>query len=353
MIWSTWWQHRTTIVAAVGGILVLAVVALVCGFAIRGFENPAPFGVLRGCEPGDGRVECWSESTLTLITLVTTVLPLALGALVGVTVFSRDIERGTHVLGLSQSVGRLRWYWSRILVVFVPVTVAMGLLGFVLEWTRTAAVGPDYAFVSRSNWYGYSQLTFPLFQSSGLTAGAYTFLALVMGSLLALLLRNTLGAMTVTLIAMAAVLVGLQVEARPHYTTPTVETRALDWMDGAAAYIPDNMSYWLLRSGYADSEGNYVDIDLSSCYWVGENADWSPRPDETGAQFAARQEILQSDQNRDISACIQRQGADHFEVRYHPDSLFRRFQLIEVALVLALSALLLIPSLWALRRLRP
>lgn len=353
MIWSTWRQHRTTIVATVGGILALSVVTLVCGFAIRNIENPAPFGVLRGCEPGDGRVECWSESTLTLITLVATMLPLALGVLVGVTVFSRDIERGTHVLGLTQSVSRVQWYWSRVLVVFVPVSLAMTLLGAALEWTRAGRIASNYAYVSQVTWSGHSRLTYPLFQSSGLVAGAYTFLALVMGSFLALLVRNTLAAMVVTLIAMSAVLVGFQVVARPHYATPTVETRTLDWMNGAASYIPDDMSYWLLRSGNADAAGNYVDIDLSDCNWIGEGAEWEPRPDETGAQFAARQEILLTEQNRDINACMLRQGADHFELRYHPDTLFRRFQATEAALVLALSALLLIPSLWALRRLRP
>lgn len=353
MIWSTWRQHRTTIVATVGGILALSVVTLICGFAIRNIENPAPFGVLRGCEPGDGRVECWSESTLTLITLVATMLPLALGVLVGVTVFSRDIERGTHVLGLTQSVSRVQWYWSRILVVFVPISVTAAVLGAALEWTRTAGSDSNYAYVSRPNWNGYSQLTFPLFQSSGLMTGAYTFLALAMGSFLALLVRNTLAAMVVTLIAMSAVLVGFQADVRQHYTTSIVEARPLGWMNGAASYAPDDTSYWLLRSGYVDSEGNYVDIDMSKCDWIGEYADWDPRPDETGAQFAARQEILRTEQNRDINACLQRHGADHFEIRYHPDSLFRRFQLTEAALALALSALLLIPSLWALRRLRP
>ncbi len=353
MIWSTWRQHRTTLLAAVGSVLLLALVAVVCGLTIRGATRPEPFGNFYGCMPGDGAAECWAESTLMLLILATVVLPVLLGVLVGVTVFSRDIEPGTHVLGLSQSVSRARWYWTRVLVVFVPATLAMVVLGSVLEWTRTVATGTNFGFVS-SGWAGYSTLTFPQFQSTGLIAGAYTFMALILGSLLGLLLRNTLGAMAVTLVAMTALLVGFQA-ARPQYATPVVEAQPLDRMNGAASYIPDDTSYWLLKSGYVDSRGNYVDVNLSACdwIWIGEGADWDPRPDETGAQFAARQEILQTDRNRDINACMQGQGADHFEVHYQPNDLFRRFQLIEVALALALSALLLIPSLWALRRLRP
>lgn len=352
MIWTTWRQHRTTILAAVGGILALAVVALVCASIDRRDAGQQPFGYNFGCT-NVRDLECWAGSGLTAITLVTTLLPVVLGVLVGVTVFSRDIERGTHVLGLTQSVGRTRWYWSRVLVVFVPVSLAMTLLGAALEWTRASGIASNYAYISRVTWSGPSRLTYPLFQSTGLVAGVYTLLALVMGSFLALLLRNSLGAMAMTLIAMSAVLVGFQVDARPHYATLVVDTRPIDWMNGAASYIPDDRSYWLLRSGYVDSEGNYVDIDMSKCDWIGEHADWDPRPDETGAQFAARQEILRTEQNRDVNACIRRLGADHFEVRYHPDTLFRRFQATEAALALALSALLLIPSLWALRRLRP
>ncbi|MFC4604555.1 ABC transporter permease [Rhodococcus kronopolitis] len=356
MIWVTWRQHRATIHAAVGGILLLAVVALVCGFGIRASEQPVAFGTMPYCpKSGDGAGECWSESTLTLITLVTTLLPVLLGILVGVTVFSRDLERGTHVVGLSQSVSRARWYWSRLLVVFVPVTAAMVVLGSVLEWTRSAGIQSNYAYASNGVWYGYSRLTFPLFQSSGLVAGAYTFLALILGSLTALLLRNTLGAMTATLVAMTALMVGFQIDARPQYATPVVESQPLGPTTTMAHYMPadENRSMWLLGSGLVDENGRSVNFDYATCGQIGDDADWSQRPDETLAAYELREDSILAAQNREFVACQRAQGADHFEIRFHPDSLFRRFQLIEAALALALAALLLAPSLWALRRLRP
>ncbi|MDH6676696.1 putative membrane protein [Rhodococcus sp. LBL1] len=356
MIWVTWRQFRTTILAAVSAILLLAVVAVICGLTIRGTNSPEPFGNFFGCVPGDGSAECWAESTLTMITLVTVVLPVLLGVLVGVTVFSRDLEHGTHVLGLSQSVSRARWYWMRVLVVFVPVTLATIVLGAALEWTRTVTAGPNYAFVATS-WSGYSQLTFPLFQSTWLIAGSYTFLALIVGSLVGLLLRNTLGAMTVTLIAMAALMVGFQVGARPHYATPVVEAQPLGSTGRSVAYMPDVGSVWVLSSGFVDADGRVMNFDYFACTrtWTDTDTDtdWSQRPDETLDQYEERQDTIQAEQDRAFAACQRAQGIDHFETRYHPDSLFRRFQLTEAALALVLSALLLIPSLWALRRLRP
>ncbi|RVW07665.1 ABC transporter permease [Prescottella agglutinans] len=355
MIWSTWRQHRTTIVAAVGGILALAVVALVCGALVRKSENPVFYGSGLGCFMGERSAECLAQAALTYLVLATVVLPVVLGALVGVTVFSPDIERGTHVLGLSQSVSRSRWYWTRILVVFVPITIAMTILGAVLEWTRSVGIESNFAYVRQGVWGGYSRLTFPLFQSTSVVAGAYTFLALVVGSCFGLLLRNTLAAMAITVVALAAVMVGFQGGARPHYATATVEAQPLAGASRGVAYVSDDSSgnAWLLSNGHVDAEGNRVDIPFDVCNSFGAEAEWNQRPDETGAQYEARREIIVAEQEREFVECFRAQGADHFEVRYHPDSLFRRFQLIEVALVLALSALLLIPSLWALRRLRP
>ncbi|GAB2634197.1 ABC transporter permease [Prescottella soli] len=356
MIWVTWRQHRTTILAAVGAILALTVVALVCGLIVRASENPAAFGNMFRCTTADDSRTCWAASTLTTISLVTVTLPVLLGVLVGVTAFSRDIERGSHVLGLTQDVSRTRWYWMRVLVVFGPVTGAMALLGSALEWSFTPSESSNLAFGTGRFTGGHSQLTFPLFQSSGLVAGAYTLLALILGSCVALLLRNTLGAMSVTVIAMAAVLVGFQAGARPHYAEATVDSHALDSRTGRyVSYEPSNDGFasWILSSGLVDVGGRPVRIDYDTCdlsYWSSEE---NERPDETLAAYNARMDAVWAAQERQYTDCLREHGADHYEVRYHSDSLFRRFQLTEAALALALSALLLIPSMWALRRLRP
>ncbi|WP_305093151.1 ABC transporter permease [Prescottella sp. R16] len=348
MIWVTWRQYRTTILAATGTVLALAVVAAACGIIVRR-DGGRYFGTAFGCGKGP---ECLAESGLTLITLLTLAMPVLLGALVGVTVFSRDIERGTHVLGLTQSVSRLRWYWTRTLVVFTPIVVAMVILGSVLEWTRAFLRDSNYAFFS-TMWSGHSALSYPLFQSTGPIAGAYTVLGLTVGSCLALLLRNTLGAMVLTLIATTAVLVGFQVVARPYYATPRVEVQELGSNPYGAQYASDIGATWTIGSAYVDTNGRDVDFDYSNCNHVWNNLGWEQRPDETRAEYDARTDLLIEQQNREFADCQRAQGIDHFEVRYHPDTLFRRFQTIEVLLTLALSALLLIPSLWAVRRLRP
>ncbi|CRK51952.1 ABC transporter transmembrane protein [Rhodococcus sp. RD6.2] len=362
MTWATWRQHRMSIILTLGAIALLTGAALLAGLVVRRSDQPLPYGTFFGCVPGGGSTQCWAESTLTFVTLLTVLLPILLGLLVGVTVFSRDIERGTHVLGLSQSVSRARWYWTRVLVVFVPVTVAMTVLGAVLDWTRSPGGGTQHPYLSGGSYSFYSPLSFPLFQSTGLVAGAYTFLALILGSGVALLLRNTIGAMVVTLIAMSVLLVGFQFGARPHYAAVTVRAQPLGWSGGYVAYsdsqfvgaydAADDPRSWQLDSNYVDADGNAVPIDYSHCATVYEE-NWQQRPEETFAEYETRQDAIESQQQLRYTECLRAQGADHFEVRYHPVGLLRRFQVTEAALALALSALLFVPSLWALRRLRP
>lgn len=146
MIWVTWRHHRTSLIVPLGIIAALSITALISGVAIGSDSRARPFGTFLGCFGSAGAV-CAAESALTAITVIATMLPVLLGALVGVTVFSRDIEQGTHVLGLTQSVSRARWFWTKVLVVFSPLSVAAALLGFVLEWTRRPHEIGNFAFV--------------------------------------------------------------------------------------------------------------------------------------------------------------------------------------------------------------
>ncbi len=108
-----------------------------------------------------------------------------------------------------------------------------------------------------------------------------------------------------------------------------------------------------MSEGYVDAQGRRVEFDYRKCNQIGENLEWSQRPDETLADYEAREATMIATQDREFEACQRAQGLDHYEVRYHPDSLFRRFQVTEASLALGLSLLLIIPSMWAVRRLRP
>lgn len=357
MIWVTWRHHQTSLVVSLGIIAALAIAGLLSGALVRSDDSARPFGSFFGCF-GNTTTVCAAETALTATTVIATMLPVFLGALVGVTVFSRDIEQGTHVLGLTQSVSRARWFWTRVLVVFVPLTVASALLGFVLEWTRSLPDNSSFAFVAgRSSFFDPPNLSYPFFQSSGLVLGAYTFMALMLGTAFALLVRSSIGAMALTLAGVVTVLALFQFVARPHYAPLSVDASPIS---GAVTYTAtEDGSFpgvnWDIDEGYVDIRGNFVDVRYDECTWGGSGDEnpYDQRPEETGAEYTLRINELEAQRDREMEFCLQAQGVDHREIRYHSADQFRRFQLTEAALALVLSGILMIPALWGLRRLEP
>ena len=351
MIWVTWRQFRGTILTGILTPLLISAVMMATTLVLDGVRS---FGTVFFYCFGYPTPACVAETALTAASLATIALPVLLGVFVGVTVFSRDIERRSHVLGLTQAVSRRRWYWTRILVVFAPIVLAMGVLGLVSYWVRFRSFSGAYAFVG----YFDSRLSFPLFGAAGIAPAAYTALSLAVGSALALLLRNTIGAMILTLVTMAAVLLVLPTAIREHYASPEIEKIELAdnfYGSDSATYSsnPDVLSQrWLIGSDYIDLNGDPVTVAWDTCPPNHDN--WpEARPDETTAEFDARISAYDRGVAAERIDCLRGLGIDHFENRYHPDSLFWRFQLTEAALCLLLAALLAGASARLTRRLQP
>ncbi|MDG3010235.1 hypothetical protein G4X40_08730 [Rhodococcus sp. D2-41] len=322
-IGAAWRQCRTTVVAALSAIGVLVAVAVVAGIFARRSGARTDFGGM--CSRWyDGRGGCRPETALTLTGILALVLPVLLGAVVGVTTFSR--RRVDH----SSTPSFRAWYLARVLTVFVPISLAMTALGLALGWAR-----PDSTRPIRD--YDAPRLEYPQFEISGLVTGGYTFLALMVGSTLALLLRRTVLPIMLTLIVMPIVLIALPLAIRPHYAPALTERQALNAADryewsGWGDQL-DHDGGWVIGGGYADAQGRTVDVRYSACSGMLASTDSRHR-----AQA--------------FDDCLRAQGADHYEVRYHRDSRYWRFQLTETALVLTLAGLLTVPALWAARRVR-
>ncbi|MGC0367446.1 hypothetical protein ABH922_005498 [Rhodococcus sp. 27YEA15] len=168
------------------------------------------------------------------------------------------------------------------------------------------------------------------------------------------MLRNTIGAMVVVLVAMSALLVGFQTVARPRYATAMVGERPLS-PPSRTVYSQDipKLTSWLPGTGCVDADGRSVAVDYSRRERVWSGSVWDQLPYQSDAQSDVRYGALVAAGYRAYDDCLRAQGADHFKVKFYPAGLFHRFQLIEAALIKVLSATLLIPSLWALRRLDP
>jgi len=235
---------------------------------------------------------------LTYIPMVMLVLPVLLGMFAGAPVFARELEQGTHVFGLTQSVGRARWWATKLLVAGVPVTIAMTLLGLL----NAKALGPVSFLLS-------SRLQTPMFESQGIVLGVYTAFAYALAATAGLLVRGTLGAMAVTIGGYLGLLVVVGNAARPHYATP----------EFTASTVGDP-GVWRVEIGYLDAQGHPVNFAAGDCG-------------------------LES-----FPKCMADQGIAGQFTRFHPVERFWDFQLLESGIFVLAAAALLGAGAWAVRR---
>lgn len=121
MTWLAWRLHRTQILMTLGVIVAAAAVLVYQHLSAESFLTAA------GCSIGDESRPC-SAPVLDdfrdkfggyeeMMTQLLTFLPAVLGLFCGAPLFSREFERGTQVFALTQSVGRVRWWGTKLCVV--------------------------------------------------------------------------------------------------------------------------------------------------------------------------------------------------------------------------------------------
>jgi hypothetical protein len=285
MTWVAWRQQRAQILLSFALVALLA--ALVIALRIDASSIPAD---------DLAQLSDRYNGILGYLAMFLLLVPVLLGMFAGAPVFAREIEQGTHIFGLTQSIGRTRWWATKLVVAGLPVTVAMTVLGLVNAW----ALAPLNFMMS-------GRMRTPLFESQGLVLGAYTVAAFAIGATAGLLVRNTLAAMAITLGGYAAALVVLSNAARPAYADPLLTT-------GPAPY-----GAWRVGGEYLDAQGNAVAFSPNRC---------------DGESF------------RD---CMTQNGVFGQSTLYQPDERFWNFQAIEGGLFLVIAAAVLALGAWALR----
>ncbi len=311
MTWVAWRQHRLSLLVVFALVLVTAAVML--WFRIAALDHLAAAGI-EGCVRVEGE-RCPQGAMASFadafegyarnFPMVLLGLPALLGMFTGAPLFARDFEQGTHILGLTQSISRLRWWSVKVAVVGLPTVASMFALGLFSAW----AFDPLY-YVTRGS------LLTPAFETQGPVLGAYTALAFAIGTTAGLLLRNTVGAMALTLVLYLVLMVGVSVAARSHYAEPSHVTATVEQ---EASPVPDDA--WRLGSVYYDEQGAVVPFNPSAC-----------RDGDTSA------------------TCLTRQGVTEQRTAFHPADRFWLFQGIESTIHLAVGAALLGVGLWRVRR---
>jgi hypothetical protein len=216
----------------------------------------------------------------------------------GAPVFARELEQGTHVFSLTQSIGRTRWWVTKLLVAGAPATIAMTLLGLL----SAKALGPLSFLLG-------SRLQTPMFESQGIVLGVYTAFAFTLGATAGLLVRSTLGAMAITIGGYLVTVVVVSNAARRNYATPEYAE--------SSSVEPGS---WRVDRGYLDAAGNPTTFSPDAC------------------------------QPNAMPECLADQGIVSQVNWFHPPSRFWDFQLLESGIFVLAAAAVLGAGAWALRR---
>ncbi|QQQ78299.1 ABC transporter permease subunit [Saccharothrix sp. 6-C] len=327
MTWLTWRQLRFP-VASVYAALALAGVVLAVGRPVHGDFGDQEFRYLGSL-------------------LAVQLLPAVLGVFWGVPMIARELEAGTHTLVWNQSVTRSRWLAVKLGVGAPAAVVAAGLLSLLVTWWADpidTAAGLDTG-------RGFEPRVTPVvFAARGIAPVGYAAFAFVLGVAIAILLRRTVTAMAVTLVVYVAVQLVVPVAVRPHVLPPVEESVTLtartiagiQTKTGPNGEVPQALRVvepagaWVLANETADADGvaahplpSLVDDCLPS----------SPADPVTPPDL---------DRIRGCFARLDDLGYRQ-HLAYQPASRFWPLQWVELALYLALSALV---TWFCFRRLR-
>jgi hypothetical protein len=310
--WVAWRQQRASAVAAAILLAVAGPILLATGWQMT---SSARDSGLAACVAAGGDCRLLAEAfanryrpLLEPVSLLGTLLPVALGLLFGGPLLAREFEQGTHRLAWTQSITRTRWLGTRLAMAAGVLVAVAAVAAGLLTW-----------------WYGrFDQLQISsraALERGSLLPVATALLAFAIATAAGALTRRVVPALAGGLVAGLVVAAALSLAAQswlpPRLLTSTYPASR----PSPRAGLDDQV----LSSGYRDRAGR----DLS-------------------ARAVAR--LCPGTAGQAVDRCLATNGIQRID-RYQPASRAWQLALARSALYLVVAALFLILAWW--RTLRP
>ncbi|MDT7798756.1 MAG: hypothetical protein QOI78_2189 [Actinomycetota bacterium] len=316
MTWLAWRQLRVPALAVYAALIVIGVILAITGPELVGRTNFSDQDTLFG-----GTI------------LVLYLLPAAIGLFWGAPMITRELEHGTHSLVWNQSITRKRWLTTKLAVGVPAAALAAGLLSLGVTWWASPI---DTLAATATDGETLSRISPVVFAARGLVPIGYAVFALVLGVAVGMVLRRTVAAMAVTLVVLAAVLIAVPLFVRPYLLPAvqedvTIASSSITNITGngsgvEAIGVASPPGVWLLANETVDPAGNAV----------------APLPDFVQGCMPHPGRDAGPPDPRGINACLSQLDTHgyHQRLTYQPGSRFWPLQWLELALLLAVSALL-------------
>jgi ABC-type transport system involved in multi-copper enzyme maturation permease subunit len=355
MIWLTWRQSRTQVSVIAAAVAALAVVLAATGPHLFDVHHLYASTFL-------DRINTSSiDRALYIVGVVlTNVAPAVIGAFWGAPLIAREFEAGTHRLIWNQSVTRTRWLATKLGMVMLAALVVTGLLSLAVTWWSS----PIDASVGKGQSAGPFSLNrmYPLvFSARGVVPLGYAAFAVVLGVTIGLVLRRSVAALAITLVAVIAIQIAMPLVVRAHLIAPVRVTTAITM---------SNLRGLMIGAPEAELAGGNNLVPMRLHVEVGAAGDWH-LTNQTIDTAGKVQEKLpawvvacgggpppsgsQADQQRqtaDQQACLTRLSDAGYRqvVTYQPASRFWGLQWRETGLFVVFTLLLTGFCFWRIRR---
>lgn len=310
MIWTTWRQSRSAVLAVAAVLVLLGVAVIVTGNAVTSSYQSLGVAHCLNSRSGacSGILDQFRSQFGPMVSLVgwVNLLPALTGALIGGPLVARELESGTFRLAFTQGVTRRRWILTKVAgLACLALVVGAVLIALMSWWPMPWGLFGGHLQASA-------------FDSQGVVPVAYFLLALALGTAAGTVIRRTVPAIAITLAIFVPFRVFTDFWLRPDYMAPIVINSNPSYSGPAvptgALVLSNNL---LTRGGHLLSNAIVGSICPASA--VASKADFG--------------------------RCLSAHGVVA-QVMYQPPSRFWSFQFIEFGIYLALAALLFATAVW-------
>jgi ABC-2 family transporter protein len=350
VIHFAWLQSRAQFVAAAVGLVAVAILAAVTGPHLAHLYDTTVASCHVGCH-ADASTFFSNDHALRIgFDALVAVVPAILGMFLGAPLIARELEERTFKLAFTQSVTRSGWLVAKLAVVGLAAVAAAGVTSLIVTWW---AAPLDHAQMNPYATFDYRDIA-PV---------GYAAFAFVLAAVFGLLLRRTLAAMVLTLVAFLAARLAADHWIRPNLLAPLHKYLALN---PATTGYGNNRGGLLPGSGPATSSLQPVAPNIPRA-WItsiqivnhhgarlgtGALAHTCPQLVNNAGGGGAQGAVPASRAaQRTLHDCVARIGTKFHEVvGYQPASRYWTFQWLELAIYVAAALILAGACLWLIRR---
>ncbi|MFK3982190.1 transmembrane transport protein [Micromonospora sp. NPDC050397] len=320
MIWLTLRQFRAHLLAAFGALALLALYLVRLGGEIRDFYDTRITGCTgHACFVARMELRSLYDDQVQLTGVMLIAVPALIGIFWGAPLVTRELEERTDRLVWNQSVTRSRWLVVKLGLISLIGAVVTGLFSLLLTWSASRydeVVGERFAAV--------------FFGARNIVPIGYGLFAFVLGTVVGMIVRRTLPAMTITLTVFAAIQLLVPMAVRQNLMPPVTETVTIDAsvLERGVGLSLETDNTFTIR-GY-NVPGGWELADSARIF----------RPDGTPFTGTDASPCIALGPDQEAgNNCIAAQNP-HFTHTYQPGGRYWAFQWIELSLYLALSLML-------------